>query len=72
MKIFFALFLFMGYRGPGDSGKTALVYKSERRTKLEKRGYRIVGNIGDQWSDVLGTSPGNRTFKLPDPMYYIS
>ncbi|KAL1293030.1 hypothetical protein HN51_053605 [Arachis hypogaea] len=54
------------------NGKTAVTYKSSERNKLEGKGYRIVGNIGDQWSDILGTNIGNRTFKLPDPMYYIS
>ncbi|KAF2323485.1 hypothetical protein P3X46_011071 [Hevea brasiliensis] len=54
------------------SGKTAAFYKSSERAKLVSSGYRIVGNIGDQWSDLLGTNTGNRTFKLPDPMYYIS
>nr|AFK41939.1 unknown [Lotus japonicus] len=54
------------------SGKTAVTYKSAERKKLEEEGYRIIGNIGDQWSDILGTTTGNRTFKLPDPMYYIS
>ncbi|TYH90146.1 hypothetical protein ES332_A13G029700v1 [Gossypium tomentosum] len=54
------------------SGKTAVFYKSNERKMLEKKGYRIIGNIGDQWSDLLGTNTGNRTFKLPDPMYYIS
>lgn len=54
------------------SGKTAVVYKSAERKKLEEEGYKIIGNIGDQWSDILGTNTGNRTFKLPDPMYYIS
>ncbi|EOY01381.1 PREDICTED: acid phosphatase 1 [Theobroma cacao] len=54
------------------SGKTSVGYKSNERKKLEKNGYKIVGNIGDQWSDLLGTYTGNRTFKLPDPMYYIS
>ncbi|KAI9161021.1 hypothetical protein LWI28_013674 [Acer negundo] len=38
------------------SGKTAVAYKSNERKKLEKNGYRIVGNIGDQWSDLLGTN----------------
>ncbi|MBA0815499.1 hypothetical protein Gohar_000266, partial [Gossypium harknessii] len=54
------------------SGKTAVFYKSKEREMLEKKGYRIIGNMGDQWSDLLGTNTGNRTFKLPDPMYYIS
>ncbi|CAL0308739.1 unnamed protein product [Lupinus luteus] len=53
-------------------GKTAVTYKSSERKKLEEEGYRIIGNIGDQWSDILGTNTGNRTFKLPDPLYYIA
>jgi len=47
-------------------------YKSKHRAELVMMGYRIIGNIGDQWSDLLGPYPGLRTFKLPDPMYYIS
>ncbi|KAG0477900.1 hypothetical protein HPP92_012619 [Vanilla planifolia] len=55
-----------------NQGGTALQYKSEVRARLERGGLRIVGNIGDQWSDILGSPEGERTFKLPDPMYYIS
>ncbi|KAI3855703.1 hypothetical protein MKW92_016778 [Papaver armeniacum] len=57
---------------PSDSKKTAVMFKSEKRAKLVKQGYRIQGSIGDQWSDLLGTDIGRRTFKLPDPMYYIA
>ncbi|KAK7294274.1 hypothetical protein RJT34_17161 [Clitoria ternatea] len=53
-------------------GKTAVTYKSSERKKLEEEGYRIIGNSGDQWSDILGTNTGLRTYKLPDPVYYIS
>ncbi|CAB4272483.1 unnamed protein product [Prunus armeniaca] len=59
-------------KGSTYSGNTSYVHKSAERTKLVKSGFRIIGNIGDQWSDILGTNVGNRTFKLPDPMYYIS
>ncbi|XP_038693190.1 acid phosphatase 1-like [Tripterygium wilfordii] len=59
-------------KGSNYSGKTATEYKSNERRNLEMKGFRIVGNSGDQWSDLLGTNVGNRTFKLPDPMYYIS
>ncbi|KAI3853954.1 hypothetical protein MKX03_024180 [Papaver bracteatum] len=59
-------------RQPSDAHKPAVVFKSEQRAKLVKQGYRIQGNIGDQWSDILGTDIGSRTFKLPDPVYYIS
>lgn len=71
--------LFAGYtgwerlflRGPSDQGKLATVYKSERRSDLEKEGYRILGSSGDQWSDLLGFALAKRSFKLPNPMYYI-
>ncbi|KAI6671859.1 hypothetical protein NL676_006744 [Syzygium grande] len=59
-------------KGSAYSGTKAVVYKSNERRKVEESGYRIIGNIGDQWSDVLGTHAGSRTFKLPDPLYYIS
>lgn len=50
----------------------SLEFKSGERKKLEDAGYIIVGNIGDQWTDILGAPEGARTFKLPDPMYYVS
>nr|BAA89332.1 EEF13 [Solanum melongena] len=53
-----------------DSG-SAVQFKSSKRTDLVKAGYRIVGNIGDQWTDLIGENVGARTFKVPDPMYYI-
>ncbi|CAM0913204.1 unnamed protein product [Alopecurus aequalis] len=55
---------------PGFTGST-VAYKSGERQKLQDAGYVIIGNIGDQWSDILGAPEGTRTFKLPDPMYYI-
>ncbi|KAL5757726.1 hypothetical protein ACOSP7_020337 [Xanthoceras sorbifolium] len=42
------------------SGKTAVAYKSSERKKLK------------EGSNLIGTNTGNQTFKLPDPMYYIS
>jgi len=56
---------------PQDARVHAVEFKSGERQKLEDAGYVIVGNIGDQWSDLLGAPEGARTFKLPDPMYYI-
>ncbi|CAN4098484.1 unnamed protein product [Withania somnifera] len=57
-------------KGENDSG-SAVAFKSSKRTELVKAGYRIVGNIGDQWTDLIGENVGTRTFKVPDPMYYI-
>ncbi|XP_066376610.1 acid phosphatase 1-like [Miscanthus floridulus] len=58
-------------RAAGDRKKTATVYKSEKRKEMEEEGCRILGNSGDQWSDLLGSSMSARSFKLPNPMYYI-
>ncbi|XP_038698217.1 acid phosphatase 1 [Tripterygium wilfordii] len=72
--------LFSGYsdweklilRGPSDQGVPATVYKSQKRKQLVDDGYRIRGNSGDQWSDLLGFAVAKRSFKLPNPMYYIA
>ncbi|XP_023897045.2 acid phosphatase 1 isoform X1 [Quercus suber] len=58
--------------GPSDQGKPAIIYKSEKRSDLQHEGYRIHGSSGDQWSDLLGFAVARRSFKLPNPMYYIS
>ncbi|XP_021894859.1 acid phosphatase 1 [Carica papaya] len=58
-------------RGLTDEGKEATVFKSERRLDLINESYRIHGNSGDQWSDLLGYAVASRSFKLPNPMYYV-
>ncbi|KAI3940327.1 hypothetical protein MKW98_024734 [Papaver atlanticum] len=58
-------------RSSEDHGKTATIYKSEKRSEMVDEGYRILGNSGDQWSDLLGAAVSLRSFKLPNPMYYI-
>ncbi|MED6211345.1 hypothetical protein PIB30_072831 [Stylosanthes scabra] len=58
-------------RAPSDQGKTAAQFKSEKRSELVDEGYRIHGNSGDQWSDLWGFAVSSRSFKLPNPMYYI-
>ncbi|KAF7143583.1 hypothetical protein RHSIM_Rhsim05G0232700 [Rhododendron simsii] len=76
---------FIGYeklimRSAAYRGQSAVAYKSEIRKQLEgggsggdigAGGYRIWGNVGDQWSDLQGNCTGNRTFKLPNPMYFV-
>ncbi|PKI66096.1 hypothetical protein CRG98_013504 [Punica granatum] len=58
-------------RSASDQGKPATLYKSERRSELKYEGYRLHGSSGDQWSDLLGFAQAQRSFKLPNPMYYI-
>ncbi|KAK4798455.1 hypothetical protein SAY86_030781 [Trapa natans] len=59
-------------RSSADQGKHAVIYKSEKRLELTKEGYRLHGNSGDQWSDLWGFAEAERSFKLPNPMYYIA
>jgi hypothetical protein len=49
---------------------TTIEYKSGTRAHIESMGYDIVGNFGDQFSDLSG-GYGDRTFKLPNPMHYL-
>lgn len=55
-----------------DAGKSCptIQYKSGTRAYLESLGYEIVGNFGDQYSDLLG-GYADKTFKLPNPNYYL-
>jgi predicted secreted acid phosphatase len=50
---------------------TTTEYKSLTRKHIEQDlGYDIVANFGDQYSDLNGGF-ADRTFKLPNPMYFI-
>jgi len=49
---------------------TTTEYKSLTRKHIESLGYDIVGNFGDQFSDLNGGF-ANKTFKLPNPMYFL-
>uniref|UniRef100_UPI002A754715 HAD family acid phosphatase n=1 Tax=Patulibacter defluvii TaxID=3095358 RepID=UPI002A754715 len=64
----------VGYRGwAGLSFKenpfgSSATYKTAERAAIEDRGYRIVANVGDQESDLVG-GHSEKTFKLPNPFY---
>jgi len=45
-------------------------YKADTRAHIESLGYDIVGNFGDQFSDLSG-GHADKTFKIPNPMYFI-
>ncbi|XP_076919064.1 acid phosphatase 1-like [Bidens hawaiensis] len=59
-------------RGNEDHGKPAVAFKSDKRKEIMEEGYRIIGNSGDQLSDLLGSHVSMRSFKLSNPMYFIS
>jgi predicted secreted acid phosphatase len=66
----------VGYRGrftvigrpASDTASSVVPYKSGERRKIERRGYRILVNVGDQRSDLAGGHARAR-FKLPNRIY---
>lgn len=57
-------------QGPQKQMST-VAYKSQERQKIVDAGYRIVLNMGDQWSDLNGEARGETSVKLPNPFYYL-
>ena len=49
---------------------TTTQYKSLTRQHIESLGFDIVANLGDQFSDLNGGF-ADRTFKIPNPMYFL-
>jgi hypothetical protein len=54
----------------GDKVCSTIEVKSETRKYIESLGYDIKGNFGDQFSDLSG-GYADKTFKLPNPNYYL-
>jgi hypothetical protein len=56
--------------GDPNGSCTTIHYKSATRAHIESLGYDIVANFGDQYSDLDG-GHADRTFKLPNPNYFL-
>jgi len=55
---------------PDASTETTVQYKSGARAAIEGQGYRIVANVGDQYSDLAGGHE-DVGFKLANPFYFL-
>ncbi|MEU6598551.1 HAD family acid phosphatase [Streptomyces flaveolus] len=56
---------------PGTWNCTTVQYKSGTRQHIEDDlGYEIIANFGDQYSDLDG-GHADRTYKLPNPTYFV-
>jgi len=55
---------------PDASTETTVQYKSGARAAIEGQGYRIVANVGDQYSDLAGGHE-DIGFKLANPFYFL-
>ena len=49
---------------------TIVSFKAPTRQTIAAMGYTIIANMGDQFSDLEG-GLSERTYKLPNPFYYI-
>lgn len=57
-------------RPENDTKSSVVPFKSKARKEIEEQGYKIVINVGDQLSDLVG-GQSEKTFKVPNPFYYI-
>ena len=60
----------LSLRQASDKNLSVTAYKTQARIAIERRGYEIIANIGDQYSDLNGRH-ADSTFKLPNPFYSI-
>jgi predicted secreted acid phosphatase len=51
--------------------QTVVEFKSGERRKIVAMGYRIILNVGDQMSDLVGDPQAEYSVKLPNPFYCI-
>jgi acid phosphatase len=58
-------------RSPEQASAPTATYKSGARAAVTAQGYRIVLNVGDQWSDNKGKPQAEFFVKYPDPYYFI-
>lgn len=58
-------------RKAGQESSSALEFKSARRGEIVAEGYRIIENVGDQWSDLRGAPEAEYSVKYPNPYYFI-
>ncbi|CAN0904842.1 Acid phosphatase 1 [Linum grandiflorum] len=59
-------------RGPDDEEIGVVDYKAKARQQLINDGYKLWGIVADQYSSFAGYPRAGRTFKLPNPLYYVS
>jgi acid phosphatase len=51
--------------------ESTTVFKSAMRAQIVGEGYKLVVNVGDQWSDLNGEPHAEFSVKYPDPFYLI-
>ncbi|XP_050210991.1 uncharacterized protein At2g39920 [Mercurialis annua] len=70
--------IFAGYRGwssvimrsDDELEMNIHEYFTKRRTAILTEGFRVTGVISSRMDALIGQSPGQRRFKLPNPIFY--
>jgi len=55
---------------PADYKSTVQDFKTEKRKEIAAKGYTIIANVGDQYTD-LKCGNAERVHKLPNPFYFV-
>jgi predicted secreted acid phosphatase len=61
----------LNLRPASTKGESVTQYKSGVRAQIAAQGYKIVLNVGDQWSDLKGAPEAEFSVKYPNPYYLI-
>ncbi|KAL9688437.1 hypothetical protein QQ045_032858 [Rhodiola kirilowii] len=72
MSLIWKILSSLWIRGDENECKDVVTFKAGARKDLLNKGYRLWGIVGDQWSSILGSPTAKRTFKLPNPVYYVA
>lgn len=58
-------------RPESTRSESVIAYKSGARSQIVAQGYKIILNVGDQWSDLKGQPEAEFSVKYPNPFYLI-
>ena len=59
------------YLKPNDYKQSSIVpFKTQTRAAITQQGYTVIASLGDQNSDLVG-GYAEKTFKLPNPYYFV-
>ena len=51
--------------------ETVADFKSTERAAIIRMGFKLILNVGDQFSDLSGATQAEHSVKLPNPFYFI-
>ena len=61
----------LAMRPAAHGAETIGAFKAVVRGQIVAKGYTLMLNVGDQWSDLKGKPEAESSVKYPDPFYFI-